>query len=101
MNMHVTNLDLSVTSEDLKQLFSEFGSVESAEVQIDLFTGKSRGFGFVEMAEKEAKTAMSALNDKEFHNQPIKLAVAMPREEKRGSYKVGSGAFKAYRFKKD
>ena len=102
MNLYISNLDLLVTSEDLRTLFSEFGNVSSAEVQMDLFTGKSRVFVYVEMEEeKEARKAMTALQDKEFHNQLIKITEASPREIKRGSYKVGSGAIKAYRFKKD
>ena len=102
MNMHISNLDLTVTSEELKNLFSEFGSVSSAEVQMDLFTGKSRGFALVEMQdEKDARKAMVSLQEKEVNNQPIKIVEATPKEVKRGSYKVGSGAIKAYRFKKD
>jgi RNA recognition motif-containing protein len=102
MNIYVSNLDLSVTSDDLKKLFAEFGNVASAEVQIDMFTGKSRGFAFVEMVEDaEARKAIASLQQKEVLNQPIKIEETKPREEKRGSYKVGSGAFKAYRFKKD
>jgi len=102
MNLYVTNLEQSVTDEELKSLFSEFGSVASAEVGMDLFTGKSRGFGFVEMKEEEeARKAMTSLQQKEVHNQAIKIEETKPRDERKGSYKVGSGAIKAYRFRKN
>ena len=63
MNIYVGNLSFEVTDDDLRQLFSAYGEVESASVVKDRFSGESRGFGFVEMpAKKDADAAIAALN---------------------------------------
>ena len=62
MNMYVSNLGFQVTDEELKSLFAKFGEVTSAKVVMDRETGKSRGFGFVEMADKAAEEAMKDLD---------------------------------------
>lgn len=85
MNMYVSNLSFHTTEEDLKSLFGQFGVVSSAKIIIDRETGKSRGFGFVEMdQDAEAKEAMSSLNNKEIEGRALSVTVARekaPRSE--------------------
>ena len=80
MNMYVSNLSFHTTDEDLKKLFGEFGDVSSAKVIIDRDSGRSRGFGFVEMqSDAEAGKAMKALNNKEIEGRAIAVTVARER----------------------
>ena len=66
MNMYVSNLSFHTTDENLKELFAQFGAVSSAKVILDRETGRSRGFGFVEMgSQDESLAAMKALHNKE------------------------------------
>ena len=85
MNMYVSNLSFHTTEDDLKNLFGQFGAVSSAKIIIDRETGKSRGFGFVEMGQdSEAKEAMSNLNNKEIEGRAFSVTVARekaPRTE--------------------
>ena len=77
MNMYVSNLSFHTTDESLKGLFEKFGTVSSAKVINDRDTGRSRGFGFVEMPnEKEAKEAIQALNNKEVEGRAMSVSVA-------------------------
>src|SRR4051812_8602558 len=81
VNIYVGNLSWSCTNEDLTQLFSQHGTVARAQVVMDRETGRSRGFGFVEMAnEAEAKTAIEALNNFNFQGRPLTVNEARPRE---------------------
>ena len=80
MNMYVSNLSFHTTDEDLNTLFSQFGSVSSAKVINDRETGRSRGFGFVEMAsDDEAKKAIAGLNNKEVEGRAMSVSVAKPK----------------------
>ena len=85
--MYVSNLSFSTQEEDLRKLFEQFGEVSSAKVISDKETGRSRGFGFVEMgADKEANEAMSALNNKELGGRALSVSLAKeraPRTENR------------------
>ncbi|MDI3318344.1 RNA recognition motif domain-containing protein [Pinibacter soli] len=86
MNMHVSNLAFSFQDEDLKKLFADYGTVSAAKIITDKFTNKSRGFGFVEMAdEKAAQTAMSEVNGKMIDGRSVKVTEARPREENRSN----------------
>lgn len=81
MNLFVGNLDFKVKSDDLADLFSKYGEVKSARVITDKETGRSRGFGFVEMEnEAEAKAAIEKLNGVEFKNRSISVNEARPKE---------------------
>ncbi len=83
MNIYVSNLGYSVHDEDLNKLFGEYGNVSSAKVITDKFTSKSRGFGFVEMADNQAaETAIRELNGKMIDGRPVKVSEARPREER-------------------
>lgn len=102
MNIRITNLDTQLRDNDLRNLFSAYGDVESAEVAMDAFTDLSRGFGFVEMPqEDQARAAIEGLQGKELSGRVITVQEAEPREVRKGSYKVGNGAVNAYRFKKN
>ncbi|MBN2025235.1 MAG: RNA-binding protein [Actinobacteria bacterium] len=89
MKIYVGNLSYSTSSEDLRTLFEEFGSVDTAEVVMDRNTNRSRGFGFVEMSSgEEANAAISAINGKDVDGRPLNVSEARPkRTESRGSYR--------------
>ena len=80
MNIFVAKLNFKTTSDDLRALFEQFGAVNSAKVIIDQETGKSRGFGFVEMAnDSEANKAIEELDGAEFQTRVIAVKVATPQ----------------------
>jgi RNA recognition motif-containing protein len=82
MNIYVGNLDFKVTEQDLNEVFSEFGQVESARLITDKYSGRSKGFGFVIMEEdSEAKEAIEALNGKDLKSRPMTVNEARPRKE--------------------
>ena len=90
--LYVGNLTYRVSSSDLEQLFSQFGSVESAEVISDRDTGRSKGFGFVEMSnDNEARAAIDALNDQEHDGRRLTVNEARPREPRPGGGGGGGG----------
>jgi RNA recognition motif-containing protein len=90
--LYVGNLTYRVSSSDLEQLFSQFGSVESAEVISDRDTGRSKGFGFVEMSnDNEARAAIEALNDQEHDGRRLTVNEARPREPRTGGGGGGGG----------
>ncbi len=77
MNMYVSNLSFHTAEDDLRKLFEKFGTVSSAKIITDRETGRSRGFGFVEMeSEAEAKEAINGLNNKEIEGRAMSVSVA-------------------------
>jgi RNA recognition motif-containing protein len=83
MNIYVGNLSYEVTQEDLQQAFEAHGEVASSSVITDKFTGRSRGFGFVEMPkDDEAKAAIEALNGMDLKGRNLNVNEARPRAEK-------------------
>jgi cold-inducible RNA-binding protein len=87
MNMYVSNLSFNISENDLQALFSEFGTVNSLKIITDRETGRSRGFGFVEMdIEEEANNAIKALNNKDFQGRPLSVSEARekPQRSNRG-----------------
>jgi len=83
VNIFVGNLTYGATDADLRKAFEAYGTVSSASVIVDKFTGKSRGFGFVEMPDAaEAKAAIEALNDQDLDGRPIRVNEAKPREDR-------------------
>jgi cold-inducible RNA-binding protein len=90
MNIFVAKLSFDTESEELKKVFEEFGAVSSANVIMDKFTGKSKGFGFVEMDDdNEAGNAISQLNDTELDGRTIVVKKAEPRESRGGGNRGG------------
>ncbi len=91
MKLYVGNLAFQTSSDDLQQLFSQVGTVESASVVEDRETGRSRGFGFVEMATKEeGQRAIEQFNGKEINGRNLNVNEARPRED-RGHRGGGGG----------
>ena len=85
MNIYVGNLSQEVTEDDLKTAFDAYGKVESLRIIKDNYTGKSKGFAFVEMPDNaEAQAAIDGLNDKDFRGNKLKVNTARPRTENRG-----------------
>ena len=93
MNIFVAKLDFSTTSEDLRAAFEQFGEVSSAKVIDDKLTGKSKGYGFVEMPnDDEANNAIEALNESEMAGRTIVVKEATPKEDRpRKSFGGGGG----------
>jgi RNA recognition motif-containing protein len=90
-NLYVGNLPFGTTTDDLRDLFAQYGNVKSAQVVMDRETGRSRGFGFVEMNDG-AEAAIDALNGKEFQGRSLAVNEARPREERpRGGGGGGGG----------
>jgi cold-inducible RNA-binding protein len=94
MNIFVGNLSKDVTEDDLQNLFSEFGTVRNVKVIKDLFSGESKGFGFLEIPGlAEAQKAINELNTKELKGKKITVNEARPRNDKRrpGGDRRGGG----------
>ena len=92
-NLYVGNLSFDADSAVLEQLFAPFGTVKSANVINDRYTGRSKGFGFVEMGtDEEAQAAIAALDGKEHGGRALKVNEAKPREN-RGGGRGGQGGY--------
>jgi RNA recognition motif-containing protein len=90
--LYVGNLAYSIRDEDLNQAFSQFGGVQSAKVMIDRETGRSKGFGFVEMgSDAEAQAAIQGLNGQALAGRAIVVNEARPREERPGGFRSPYG----------
>jgi RNA recognition motif-containing protein len=95
--LYVGNLSFNTSSQDLETMFAEAGTVQSANVVEDRETGRSRGFGFVEMSSKEeAQAAITALDGKEFDGRSLKVNEAKPRENRAGGGGGGGGGRGGY-----
>lgn len=83
--MYVSNLSFHTSEEDLKTLFSKYGSVDSAKIIMDRETNRSRGFAFVEMpSEEDGNAAINGLNGKEIQGRALSVSIARQREERSG-----------------
>jgi RNA recognition motif-containing protein len=92
--LYVGNLSYNTTSSDLEQLFSQHGTVQSAEVISDRDSGRSKGFGFVQMgSDEEAQAAIAALNGQEQDGRTLTVNEAKPREDRGGGGGGGRGGF--------
>ncbi len=90
--LYVGNLSYGTTDSDLQGMFEEFGTVESAQVIIDRDSGRSKGFGFVEMRnDQEAQAAINALNGKDVDGRSLTVNEARPREDRGGGGRSGGG----------
>lgn len=102
MNIYIANFNTDWKDEDLRQLFVPFGEVSSASVEMDVFTEKSRAFGYVEMPDDaKALSAIQALNQKDINGNKLDVKQAEPKVVNKGSYKVGNGGVNPYRFRKN
>jgi RNA recognition motif-containing protein len=94
MKLYVGNLSFQTSSEDLQELFAKAGTVESASVVEDRETGRSRGFGFVEMSSaEEGKAAIEQFNGQEMGGRNLNVNEAKPREDRGGRGGGGGGGF--------
>jgi len=90
--LYVGNLAYSVRDEDLQQAFAQFGTVSSAKVMMDRDTGRSKGFGFVEMgSDAEAQSAINGMNGQALDGRALVVNEARPREERPGGFGGGGG----------
>jgi RNA recognition motif-containing protein len=88
LKLYVGNLAFGASEEDLKKLFSEAGAVQSAKIVTDSYSGRSRGFGFVEMTSNaEAEKAISLINGKTFMDRTLIVSEARPQKKKGGEFK--------------
>lgn len=91
--LYVGNLAFDATEDDLRQHFAQAGTPESVAVIKDRMTGRSRGFGFVEMSsDQEAAQAIDQLDGQDFMGRPLKINEARAREERPGGYSHGAAA---------
>ena len=94
MKLYVGNLSFETTNQDLEQIFGEIGTVESTNIIEDRDTGRSRGFGFVEMSSKEeGQNAITELDGKEIDGRQLKVNEAKPRENRGGGGGGGRGGY--------
>ncbi len=92
MNIFVAKLNYDTQEDDLRAAFEEFGEVSSANIIMDKFTGRSKGYGFVEMPnDEEAQAAINELNDSEMDGRTIVVKKAEPRESRGGGRRGGGG----------
>jgi len=90
MNIYVGSLQFKMTEAELKELFEEFGEVSSAKIIMDKYSGRSKGFGFVEMPNAaEAKKAIDELNGKEVQGRKIIVNESIERPERRSNFRGG------------
>ena len=83
MNIYIGNLPYSITEDELREAFAQFGQVDRTNIIKDKFSGRSKGFGFVEMPnDGEAQSAIDSLNDSDLNGRSIKVNQARPREER-------------------
>jgi RNA recognition motif-containing protein len=88
LKLYVGNLSFGASEEDLKKLFSEAGAVQSVKIVLDSYSGRSRGFGFVEMTSKEeVEKAISLINGKAFMDRTLIVSEARPQKNKGGEFK--------------
>jgi len=88
LKLYVGNLPFEVSEEELKKLFSEAGAVQSIKIVTDSYSGRSRGFGFVEMASKdEAEKAISLFNGKTLRDRTIIVSEARPQKKRGGEFR--------------
>ena len=90
--LYVGNLSYNVRDDDLQQTFAQFGTVNSAKVMMDRETGRSKGFGFVEMgSDAEAQSAINGMNGQQMDGRALVVNEARPREERPGGFGGGGG----------
>jgi len=102
MNIYVSNLNFSTTSESLQELFTAYGEVESTKIITDRETGRSRGFGFVEMPnDAEGQKAIDELNNADYEGKTITVTIARPKTDRAGggyNNRGGNGGYNGNRY---
>ncbi len=101
MNIYISNLNFATKTESLQELFAQYGEVSSANIITDRETGRSRGFGFVEMPnDEDAQKAIDTLNGTDFEGKTLTVSVARPKTERndRGGYNRGGGGYNRNRY---
>ena len=89
MNLFVSNIDYAITEDELNEMFSEYGEVKSVKILIDLQTRKSKGYGFVLMADQDgAIAAIQNINTRQINGRPISVQIARPKPEGGGKDNV-------------
>lgn len=91
MNIYVANINFRASEEELKDLFGQYGQVTSAKIIKDKNTGRSKGYGFVEMSDADGPRAISELNGKDFKERQLKVNEARPQEPRSGGRGEGGG----------
>jgi RNA recognition motif-containing protein len=91
MRIYVGNLSFNTEEQGLQDLFAAYGPVESVRLIRDQMTGRSRGFGFVEMGDAEGKSACEALDQREFEGRRLTVNEAKPQERRAGGFGGGAG----------
>ncbi len=92
MNIYVGNISFNASEDDLRDAFEQYGTVETVKIVLDRDTGRSRGFGFVEMADDDAgREAINALNGFDLEGRELKVNEARPREPRRNNFGGGGG----------
>lgn len=95
--VYVGNLTFDAMNSDLEEMFAPHGSVKSAQIIMERETGRSKGFGFVEMSnDGEAAAAISALNGRDFRGRALTVNEAKPREDRSGDRSYGGGSSRRY-----
>jgi RNA recognition motif-containing protein len=90
LKLYVGNLPFGISEDDLRKLFAEAGEVQSVKIVTDSYSGQSRGFGFVEMASKEAaEKAISLVNGKSIMNRTLTVNEARPQKKRGGDFRGG------------
>ena len=93
MNIYVANIPWKASEDQLKQLFAEFGEVNSAKIIMDKVTQRSRGFGFIEMADDTAgRNAINSLNGQDFLGKSLVVNEARPREDRPNNFRSNGGS---------
>lgn len=94
MNIYVGNLGFDVSESTLREAFEQFGTVAEVRLIMDKYTGKTKGFGFIEMPEKEeAEKALAEMNEKDFEGRIIKVSEAKPKTDRGGRRGGGGGGY--------
>lgn len=95
MRIYVGNLPYNMTQAELNDLFARFGEIESTTIVTDKYSGRSRGFGFVEMSNRDqAQKAIAELDGKDFHGRKLKISEALARKDKGSPGHDRSSSFK-------
>ncbi|MGE5480625.1 MAG: RNA recognition motif domain-containing protein [Chloroflexota bacterium] len=95
MNIYVGNLPYSAKEDQIRELFAQYGDVQSVKLVADRDTGRMKGFGFVEMSDDTGARAIEALDNFELNGRSLKVNEARPREERPAFNRAGAGGYRS------